>query len=95
MSLAPGTRLGPYEIVAHIGGGMGEVYCARDSKLQREIAIKVLPQALAHDNERLARFEREARTLGFRSCVDPRWERDHLQGQPWAHHGGRGAQSRQ
>src|SRR5262245_31015122 len=64
MALAPGTRLGPYEIGAQIGvGGMGEVYRARDPKLQRDVAIKVLPEALAHDSERLARFEREARTL--------------------------------
>jgi Tol biopolymer transport system component/tRNA A-37 threonylcarbamoyl transferase component Bud32 len=64
MALAPGTRLGPYEIGAPIGaGGMGEVYRARDTKLQRDVAIKVLPEALAHDIERLARLEREARTL--------------------------------
>src|SRR5262245_52994474 len=57
-------RLGPYEITAQIGvGGMGEVYRARDTKLQRDVAIKVLPESLAHDTERLARFEREARTL--------------------------------
>ena len=64
MTLAPRTRLGPYEIGAQIGvGGMGEVYRARDTKLQRDVAIKVLPEALAHDTQRLARFEREARTL--------------------------------
>ena len=64
MSLAPGTRLGPYEITARIGvGGMGEVYRARDTKLQRDVAIKILPEAFAHDRERLARFDREARTL--------------------------------
>jgi serine/threonine protein kinase/Tol biopolymer transport system component len=64
MALAPGTRLGPYEIGAQIGvGGMGEVYRARDTQLQRDVAIKVLPEALAHDSERLARFEREAKTL--------------------------------
>jgi eukaryotic-like serine/threonine-protein kinase len=61
MSLGAGERLGPYEILAPIGaGGMGEVYKARDTKLNREVAIKVLPQALARDPERLARFEREA-----------------------------------
>src|SRR5271168_4488972 len=64
MALAAGTRLGPYEILAHIGaGGMGEVYRARDTKLDRDVAIKVLPAALAQDPERLARFEREAKVL--------------------------------
>jgi serine/threonine protein kinase len=64
MPLAAGTRLGPYEILAPIGaGGMGEVYRARDSKLDRDAAIKVLPAALAQDPERLARFEREAKVL--------------------------------
>jgi serine/threonine protein kinase len=64
MTLAPGTRLGSYEIVAPIGkGGMGEVFRARDTKLNRDVAIKVLPEELAHDAERLARFTREARTL--------------------------------
>src|SRR5712664_690771 len=64
MSLPAGTKLGPYEIVAPIGaGGMGEVYKARDTKLEREVAIKVLPPALAQDPERLARFEREAKVL--------------------------------
>ena len=64
MPLFAGTRLGPYEILAPIGaGGMGEVYRARDTKLDREVAIKVLPSALARDPERLARFEREAKVL--------------------------------
>jgi serine/threonine protein kinase len=64
MALAAGTHLGPYEILASIGaGGMGEVYRARDSKLDRDVAIKVLPAALAQDPERLARFEREAKVL--------------------------------
>jgi eukaryotic-like serine/threonine-protein kinase len=64
MSLQAGARLGAYEIAAHIGsGGMGDVYCARDTKLQRDVAIKVLPSAFASDHERLARFEREAQTL--------------------------------
>src|SRR3954453_12927458 len=64
MSLSPGIRLGPYEIVALVGaGGMGEVYRARDPKLQRDVAIKSLPALFARDPERLARFEREARTL--------------------------------
>jgi Tol biopolymer transport system component len=64
MSLAAGSRFGPYEIVSAIGaGGMGEVYRARDTKLQRDVAIKVLPELFAIDPERLARFEREAQTL--------------------------------
>ncbi|MCL4819656.1 MAG: serine/threonine-protein kinase [Vicinamibacteria bacterium] len=64
MSLASGTRLGPYEIVAAIGaGGMGEVLRARDTKLGREVAIKVLPAAFAQDAERVARFRREAQIL--------------------------------
>src|SRR6266699_1167710 len=64
MALTPGTRVGAYEITAAIGaGGMGEVYRARDTKLNRDVAIKVLPESLAHDPERLARFEREAKTL--------------------------------
>jgi len=62
--LAAGSRLGPYEIVAPLGaGGMGEVYRARDARLGRDVAIKVLPDALAGDAERLARFEREAKLL--------------------------------
>jgi serine/threonine protein kinase len=64
MSLAPGTRIGPHEIQSLLDvGGMGEVYRARDHKLQRDVAIKVLPEAFAQDSERLARFEREAQTL--------------------------------
>jgi TolB-like protein/Flp pilus assembly protein TadD len=61
MALSAGTRLGPYEIVALLGaGGMGEVYRARDAKLKRDVAIKVLPQSMARDPDALARFEREA-----------------------------------
>ena len=64
MSLPAGTRLGPYSILAAIGsGGMGDVYRARDSRLQRDVAIKVLPDLFARDPDRLARFEREAQTL--------------------------------
>jgi eukaryotic-like serine/threonine-protein kinase len=64
MTLATGSRLGPYEILAPIGaGGMGEVYCARDAKLGRDVALKVLPEAFARDAERMARFQREAKVL--------------------------------
>ena len=62
MSLVPGTMLGPFEIIAPLGaGGMGEVWRARDSRLGREVAVKVLPAEFAADPERLKRFEREAR----------------------------------
>ena len=65
MPLPPKTRLGHYEIVGPIGaGGMGEVYRGRDTKLDRGVAIKVLPAAVAQDRERLARFEREAKVFG-------------------------------
>jgi Tol biopolymer transport system component len=64
LALTPGTRLGVYEITAPIGeGGMGQVFRARDTKLDRDVAIKVLPEAFAHDADRLARFTREAKTL--------------------------------
>ena len=64
MALTPGARLGPYEITAQIGvGGMGEVYRATDTKLKRDVAVKVLPASLASDPERLARFQREAEVL--------------------------------
>src|SRR2546425_11440005 len=64
-TIPPGTRLGPYDIQSLLGaGGMGEVYRARDSRLQRDVAVKVLPRALATDQDRLRRFEREARAAG-------------------------------
>src|SRR5438128_5486041 len=64
MALSAGTKLGPYDIVAPLGaGGMGEVYRARDTRLNRDVAIKILPEAFAADPERLARFTREAQTL--------------------------------
>src|SRR6516165_1102383 len=64
MAIQSGTHLGPYEIVSAIGaGGMGEVYRARDPKLGRDVAIKVLPEAFAGDTDRMARFQREAKVL--------------------------------
>ncbi len=64
MTLAPGTRIGPYEITGSLGaGGMGEVYRARDSRLERDVAIKILPERWLLDQERRARFDREARAL--------------------------------
>src|SRR5688500_13262764 len=64
MPIGPGTRLGPYEIRARIGaGGLGEVYRARHTRLEREVAVKVLPAHLAGDAGALARFEREARAV--------------------------------
>src|SRR6185436_17037396 len=65
MELSSGTRLGPYEILSPLGaGGMGEVYRARDRKLDRDVALKILPELFSADPDRIARFEREARTLG-------------------------------
>ena len=64
MAIEPGTNLGHYEILSSLGaGGMGEVYRARDTKLGREVAIKLLPDDLAGDAERLVRFQREAKIL--------------------------------
>ncbi|HEY3205067.1 MAG TPA: protein kinase, partial [Thermoanaerobaculia bacterium] len=64
MTLASGSRLGPYEILAAIGaGGMGEVYRARDTRLERTVAIKVLPQHLSSSPDSRQRFEREAKTI--------------------------------
>ncbi len=64
MSLTPGARIGPYEILSPLGaGGMGEVYRAKDTRLDREVAIKVLPESTAKDPEALARFEREAKAV--------------------------------
>ncbi|MFZ0197687.1 MAG: serine/threonine protein kinase, partial [Candidatus Sulfotelmatobacter sp.] len=61
MTLTSGTKLGPYEIVSPLGaGGMGEVYRARDPRLKREVAVKVLPQTFSSDGDRLRRFEQEA-----------------------------------
>src|ERR1700688_2115968 len=64
MSLSVGDKLGPYEILAPLGaGGMGEVYRAQDARLKREVALKILPEALAHDPIRRQRFEQEARAV--------------------------------
>src|SRR5689334_22859677 len=64
MPLSPGARIGTYQITGPLGaGGMGEVYRARDTRLGREVAVKVLPSAVAANPDRLARFEREARTI--------------------------------
>src|SRR5687767_10509315 len=64
MTLQPGIRLGPYEILSTLGsGGMGEVYKARDTRLDRVVAIKVLPELFAADSDRAARFEREAQAV--------------------------------
>src|SRR5437867_10146990 len=65
MALTFGTKIGPYEILSLLGaGGMGEVYRARDSRLRREVAIKILPPSFAQDADRLRRFEQEARVVG-------------------------------
>jgi len=70
MPLSSGTRLGPYEVLALLGaGGMGEVYRARDPRLNREVAIKVLPERLAKDPQALARFESESKAVALPPLV--------------------------
>ena len=84
MPLGPGTRLGPYEILAPIGaGGMGEVYRARDTRLKREVALKILPETFAADSERLARFQLQTFPnpggkwqISTHGGQDPIWRRD-------------------
>jgi eukaryotic-like serine/threonine-protein kinase len=76
MPLTPGTRLGPYEIVAPLGaGGMGEVYQARDTRLSRDVAVKILPEAFARDPDGLRRFEQESRAVAAlsRPATGARW----------------------
>src|SRR5258708_37781375 len=66
MPLTPGAKIGPYEILAPLGaGGMGEVYRARDARLSRDVAVKVLPASFAENPDRLRRFEQEARATGM------------------------------
>ena len=78
MTITPATRLGVYEITAPLGeGGMGQVWRARDTKLDRDVAIKVLPEAFANDADRLARFTREAKwQVSTAEGAAPRWRAD-------------------
>ena len=72
MPLAAATRLGPYEIIAALGaGGMGEVYRARDTRLERDVAIKVLPERYAQDHTALSRFQREVRAVAAAKSGSP------------------------
>ena len=71
MPLAPGSKFGPYEIISSIGaGGMGEVYRARDTRLGRDVALKVLPESVLRDSDRLRCFEQEARAVALRVGED-------------------------
>ena len=73
MALTPGTRIGNYDILGSLGaGGMGEVYRARDTRLQRDVALKILPEVFAADPERLARLEREAQMLASLNILTSR-----------------------
>ena len=84
MPLQPGVRLGPYEILSALGaGGMGEVYRARDTRLDRVVAIKILPDALAADPQFRERFEREAHAITSMAIIEGRsgWLRHRQKGQ--------------
>ena len=86
MALTVGTRLGSYEITGALGaGGMGEVYRARDTRLNRDVALKILPEAFASDPDRLARFTREAETLASLGPFEWMWRK--LAYGPNAHRG--------
>ena len=91
MTLSTGTRLGPYEILAPLGaGGMGEVYRAKDPRLGREVAIKVLPASFSQDADRLQRFEQEARAAGVLNHPEHHGglrHRDATDGAPYIVHG--------
>ena len=89
MALTVGARLGPYEILGALGaGGMGEVYRARDTRLKREVALKVLPEGFSQDPDRLARFQREAELLATLNHpniaavygLEKRWRHGHRAG---------------
>ena len=78
MGLTSGTRLGSYEILSALGGGgMGEVYRARDTKLGRDVALKVIPDTFAPDADRLARFTREAHVLASLNAIYSPYPRPH------------------
>ena len=93
MPLEPSAKLGAYEVLSLIGaGGMGEVYRAKDTKLGREVAIKVLPAELSQDKDRLARFEREAKLLAALNhpCIATLYGFEESEGTRLSRHGARG-----
>jgi serine/threonine protein kinase len=92
MPLAPGTRLGAYELVGTLGaGGMGEVHRAHDTRLRRDVALKVLPEEVASSPERLARFEREAQIVASLNHPNNRYPALHRRSgrHTLSHHGAR------